>query len=400
MLGASCLSAQTSNDFREDFDTAIQRIAASYAYFDAKATRWHDMPALYAGDLRDVKSRDEFIALLERVLDELYDPHAHLTTNLERSFRLVPSGADVWAEWIKGDATITQVRDNSQAARAGLRPGTVVVAIDGVPMADAVEARMGRSYPHSVAAARDWALRSVLAGRHHTRRLFTVREGGTTRTVELAVPEQPSRATAPLATLEVRPGIGYVRFNDSLGDSAAVAEFDRVLDGLRQARGLIIDLRNTPGGGNTGVAEGILGRFVGREQVYQKHALPANPGNAIPGRSWFAYVSPRGDFTYTRPVAVLVNRWTGSMGEGLALGFDATRTGTVVGTPMAGLVGATTRIVLPRTRIGISVPDQRLFHVNGTPREEFRPAVPVDVAAATPGRDPFVEAALRVLAAM
>jgi hypothetical protein len=87
------------------------------------------------------------------------------------------------------------------------------------------------------------------------------------------------------------------------------------------------------------------------------------------------------------------------MGEGLALGFDATKTGTVVGTPMAGLVGATTRIVLPRTGIGISLPAERLYHVNGTRREEFRPAVLVDLATATPGRDPIVEAALRVLGA-
>jgi hypothetical protein len=86
------------------------------------------------------------------------------------------------------------------------------------------------------------------------------------------------------------------------------------------------------------------------------------------------------------------------MGEGLAMGFEATGAGTAVGTPMAGLVGATTRIVLPRTGIGISVPFERLYHVNGTPREKYRPPVIVDVAQASPGRDPFIDAALEVLA--
>lgn len=119
---------------------AIRTVAASYAYFDAKATRWEAVPALYAADLRDVKNRDEFIALLERVLDELYDPHAQLTVNLERSPRLVPSGTDLWAEWREDGATITQVRDHSDAARAGLRPGAVVVRFDGMPIGDAVEA--------------------------------------------------------------------------------------------------------------------------------------------------------------------------------------------------------------------------------------------------------------------
>ncbi|HEY7025743.1 MAG TPA: S41 family peptidase [Candidatus Limnocylindrales bacterium] len=108
-------------------------------------------------------------------------------------------------------------------------------------------------------------------------------------------------------------------------------------------------------------------------------------------------MSPRPPFTYTQPVAVLVGRWTVSMGEGLAIGFDATRTGFVVGTAMAGLVGATTPIMLPRTGIGINLPYERLFHVNGMPREAFQPKVVVDVAQGAPGRDPFIDAALTVI---
>lgn len=108
------------------------------------------MPALYAPDLRKVEGRDQSIALLECVVDEPYGPHAQLNTPLEGSSRLVPSGADLWAEWRNGDATITQVRDDTDASRAGLRPGSVVTAIDGASIADAVEAGMGRSYDHSL----------------------------------------------------------------------------------------------------------------------------------------------------------------------------------------------------------------------------------------------------------
>ena len=351
-------------------------------------------------DLHNVRTGEEFVALLERVVDELYDPHAHLTVNLQRSPRLVPSGTDLWAEWRGPEATITQVRDNSDAARAGLRPRAVVIGIEGVPIGDAVEARMGRAYGHSVASARDWALRAVLAGRHGTRRLLEIREAGV-RVVPSILPaaDQFTSRSAPLDASEMRPGIGYVRFNDSLGDNASVTAFDHALQELRHTRGLIIDLRNTPGGGNTGVAEGILGRFVERELPYQKHALPATPPAIGVGRNWFARVSPRGPFTYGRPVAVLVGRWTGSMGEGLAMGFEATGAGTVVGTPMAGLVGATMTIVLPRTSVGISVPFERLYHVKATPREAYQPPVVVDVAQVAAGRDPFVEAALSVLAA-
>ena len=63
---------------------------------------------------------------------------------------------------------------------------------------------------------------------------------------------------------------------------------------------------------------------------------------------------------------------------------------------MTGFLGATNQIVLPRTGIGVNLPAERLYHVNGTAREAFRPSVLVDVSRQFDG-DPFVVAALRVL---
>jgi C-terminal processing protease CtpA/Prc len=399
ILVASALSEADKSlakvDFEQDFDFACQQIASTYAYFDEKATAWNDVPRLYAGDLRRVTTRDEFVGLLERVVDELYDPHAHLTVNTPTSPRLVPSGTDLWAEWRGGRALITEVRAGSDAERAGIRPASVILAIDGTPISEAVESRMGRTYPHTVAAARDWALRSVLAGRHNARRRLELREGDATRTVELPARDQfGTPAPTPISHSEVRPGIGYIRFHDSLGGDGTVEAFDRALDDLRETRALIVDLRDTPGGGNSSVARGILGRFVSREVPYQKHALPSEERETGVRRSWVELVSPRGGFVYRRPVAVLVDHWTGSMGEGIAIGFSAVGPATVVGTPMAGLVGATYHVKLPRTGIGINVPAEKLYHVDGTPRETFRPKILVDVSRAGAGEDPFVKAAL------
>ena len=84
------------------------------------------------------------------------------------------------------------------------------------------------------------------------------------------------------------------------------------------------------------------------------------------------------------------------MGEGLAIGFDAATTASVVGTPMAGLAGATSTFTLPRTGIGMNVPVERLYHVNGTARERFGPKVLVDVSSTAAG-DPFIAAGLRAI---
>ena len=66
-------------------------------------------------------------------------------------------------------------------------------------------------------------------------------------------------------------GFAYIRFNNSLGNSETAAAFKSALKHHNQSKGLIIDLRKTPSGGNTSVAEPILGHFVNQKQVYQKY---------------------------------------------------------------------------------------------------------------------------------
>jgi carboxyl-terminal processing protease len=50
------------------------------------------------------------------------------------------------------------------------------------------------------------------------------------------------------------------------------------------------------------------------------------------------YGSPRQNI-YKKPVVVLVGNWTGSMGEGIAIGFEGIKRAKIVGTKMAGLLG-------------------------------------------------------------
>jgi carboxyl-terminal processing protease len=75
------------------------------------------------------------------------------------------------------------------------------------------------------------------------------------------------------------------------------------------------------------------------------------------------------------PVVVLVGPWTGSMGEGLAIGFHHAAHAAVVGRPMAKLLGALDEFRLPASGIAFRIPTEKLFHVDGTPRESFVPSV-------------------------
>src|SRR5947208_224134 len=104
LLGVCCgnATAQKSlgpEQYMDDFDTIWSELGSRYAYFDRKEVDWNRVRELFRPKIAHVKSRSNFISVLEKVLDELYDNHTSLNTNLPTSPRLVPSGADIWAEW-------------------------------------------------------------------------------------------------------------------------------------------------------------------------------------------------------------------------------------------------------------------------------------------------------------
>ncbi len=76
----------------------------NYAYFDKKHTDWDKVKSVYLPQAENAKNKDELITIFENAIEELYDNHFSLNTNLKSSTRLVPSGLDIWAEWINGQS--------------------------------------------------------------------------------------------------------------------------------------------------------------------------------------------------------------------------------------------------------------------------------------------------------
>src|SRR4029453_1590819 len=209
--------------------------------------------------------------------------------------------------------------------------------INGLPVEIAVSNRLGLSLKKVTEAARSWALRALLAGTRDTKRVIVAKAGnGLETTFRLDLPAHrtvDNHPGDPQVEWKILEGeFGYIKIND-LGSDDTVARFDDALEQVKTTRGLIIDLRATQSGGNTSVAEPIMGRLI-------KHRMPYQKGAPVRGDEWTREVSPRGSWTYTAPLIVLVVRWTASMGEGIAIGLDGMRRATVIGTRMAGLNGA------------------------------------------------------------
>jgi hypothetical protein len=113
-------------------------------------------------------------------------------------------------------------------------PGDLLTAVSGVPIDVAVErfwADLGLPLTDDRAsfAARALELPNLYAAK---------REG----------------LERPLVVPTRRNGAFEIRLNDSLGENATIAAFDAAMAGTRPAERIVIDLTETPSGGNTVVA--------------------------------------------------------------------------------------------------------------------------------------------------
>lgn len=358
----------------DDARTLIDLIFENYAYLE----RLEGFPERRLRQLRDreapaVADARALVGFGERALAAMFDHHAILGASRADSYGLVPSYADLWLEWEGGDCLVRDVRAGSQAAVAGIRPGDTLDAVEGVRLGRAIERYIGAPLGDLTEAQRSVCARVLAAGRRDRVRSFTISRGRRRRRVELdnLYSAPPVRGDGPLTLQRLDGGVAHVRLNDSLGDSTTIAAFDAALASAGAAPALIIDLRDTPSGGNTNVARGIMGQFISEPIPYQRHDLPLEQRASGVRRSWVEEVSPRRDRFAGRVVA-LVGRWTGSMGEGMALGFDAIGA-RVVGARMAGLLGAIYDYTLPHTGVVLKLPSERLAHVDGRPREDYMP---------------------------
>jgi carboxyl-terminal processing protease len=382
------------------------------AYPDMRAGDWDAACARLEVQATATVHRDAWVSALESLLDHLHDHHVHLNTNTARSPRLFPTGAVVRARLPDATDTARGAHHQVRVPRAALdlpviedvrrgtdadakrmagprgpRIGDRIVSIQGVPAREAIDAHLPRFVPAPTMplaqrrgvqrVAAQWALQRALAATHDVKamRLEVIGGDGIRRDVSWRI-DLPARAPAPVSAHVRRDGVGVVTIHDALGDLATIAAHDEAMRRVRGAKALVVDLRDTPSGGNTDVARGVMGCLVDRLRPYQRHDLPSSRRDTGIERVWVEHVAPRHATCgppFRGPVVTLVGAWTGSMGEGLAIGLEAARGAPIVGRPMAGLRGALGELALPHSAIVVRIPVERLFRVDGTPREDVRP---------------------------
>ena len=351
--------------YREDAQSIEGLINANYAYLDRFPGGVMPMSEALRAEAAAVHDRASLLLYAEHALTALADPHAITGSSFRDSWAVTPSYSDLWVERQGEVWRITAVREGSPAEAAGVRAGQRLDAVGGETTTQAVRAFWAGLGLEPGGDRDGYAARVLAAGRRDRERDLTI----SGRRLRLPNLYAISRDRPPVTVSEDGP-TRVIRFNDSLGNSATIAAFDTAMAGARPGQPIRIDLTDTASGGNTSVARAIMGWFVSEARPYQIHNLPAEERETGVPRQWVEQVLPRAGKHHDGPVTVRVGRWTGSMGEGLTIGLAAigARTG---GGPMAGLLGAVYDLRLERSGLVLKLPAERLYAVDGTPREAF-----------------------------
>ena len=357
--------------YEKDFVEFWNDVNNNYAYFDQHQINWNKVKEIYHPKVKLITNDYDFIQFMETVLNEFYNGHISLNTNLNTSNRILPSGQDMFIQKKDNNFFITDLRKGFGAELSGLKIGDEIILFNNNSLPSQVEKFLPKFTNSYSQEMYQYALNMLFAGTHDTKRVVTINRNG--KQINFFPDSLEINVISKLIETKIlNRTTAYIKINNSLGNYKTIADFDKAVDEFKGYKNLIIDLTETPSGGNSTIARCIMGRFISKTMPYQQHEFDEKEFQTQ--RKWVEYVTPR-KTQFKGNVYLIVGHWTGSMGEGIAIGFDGLKRAKIIGTEMAKLLGAINGFVMSETKIGFQIPTERLYHINGTPREKYKPKI-------------------------
>lgn len=255
------------------------------------------------------------------------------------------SGVGIEVSTLDGEIRVVAPIDNTPAERAGIRSGDTIVSIDGV---EVDPGRLNETIDR-------------MRGRPGSSVRIAVRRETQSRPLEFRI-ERESIHVASVRHEILDRSYGYVRvsqFNESTPEELSTA-IDTMIDEIQRRdgsmlRGLVLDLRNNPGG--------ILDAAIDVSDLFLDSGVIVTAEGRTP-EARFSRRARRGDILDGASIVVLVNSGSASASEIVAGALQDHRRALVVGTSTFGKGLVQTVMPLSKGR-AIKLTTSRYFTPSG-----------------------------------
>jgi carboxyl-terminal processing protease len=212
---------------------------------------------------------------------------------------------------LPGRVVVLQTTPNTPSDKAGISPGDEILAVNNY--------RLDRLDADQIVGLLNESKQKMAQ--------LVVRRPGNARLLDLELTPEDMKSSSVERVFELRPGIGYIRV--SAFEQATAREIHDAIEKLggRDLKGLVLDLRNNPGGLMTSAME-TASFFLKPGQV-----ILSAKGRNVPET---VEKVPDDNKPWTFPVAVIVNDKTASASEIVSGALQDHDRATIVGEPSFG----------------------------------------------------------------
>jgi carboxyl-terminal processing protease len=257
------------------------------------------------------------------------DPHsAFLDKNDYQQMQIITTGefGGLGLEVTQRDGAVVVVSpiDGTPAAQAGIQSGDIILQVNGASLE-------GMNLDNAVA---------LMRGKPGSEITLTILRQGAAKPLEFKL----TRAEVHMASVRsqlLQPGYGYVRisqYSEDTGDGVINAVKSLNKKNSAPLKGLILDLRNNPGG--------LVDAAVAVSDAFLNSGIIVSARGRAPDSNFVRHATP-GDILSGAPIVVLVNGGTASAAEINAGALQDNHRALILGTQTFGKGSVQTIIPLP-----------------------------------------------------
>ncbi len=298
-------------------------------YYDEKfnGVDWKQVRVTYQPKIENTKSDKEFYEIIKQMVRELEDAHTRFYTPEEAKLKSKKqfSSLGVRADEIEEKIVITAVQINSEADKAGIKVGMIIIAVDGTDIRNKIAEARENIKSSSPQAVKILSLRAIFRGEIGSLVKLTLADK-TGESFDVSLTRNPVPEFLEVTTEILPDNIGYLKF-DTFNEKLS-GKFKKALTNLKNTKGLIIDLRDNGGGELS---------FIGKIADW-----------ILPEKTSFGEIQRRGkgdkklffgdksSQIYSAPIVVLLDNDSASSSELFSIGLQEAKRAKVVGSISCG----------------------------------------------------------------